>query len=248
MSETPAGRVAQWRERQEKAGYCQLNLWVKVDVPGKIDALARLRNQPKGDAVRDAVLSLLQREHSGGGDLHLEPRQEHRLMMQIQQQILERLAAAGAISAAALSTPTTAPPPLRPPLPPGMAQCKNGHEPHPKGTACPGCRNARQQRFREKQDAHEPAPASGPPPAPVAAPREDEGRILGGEDCPWYDQRKYMLGPLCKARHEWGTTGQSLRGIRPHGKHDECPQCKRDRTAAGRKQRAATRGAEEVTA
>jgi hypothetical protein len=82
----------------------------------------------------------------------------------------------------------------------------------------------------------------------VAAPSEDEGRILGTEDVPWYDQRKRMLGTLCKDKHEWGTTGQSLGGIRKNGKYSECLQCQRERMADERKKHTAASEDEDATA
>ena len=54
-----------------------------------------------------------------------------------------------------------------------------------------------------------------------------------------------MLGPLCGAEHEHGTTGYSLRAIRENGRYGECMQCKADRTARGRRKSHVSNGVDE---
>jgi hypothetical protein len=229
MSEA-SERLERWRTKKRKDGYRYIGLWVEGHVKGRIDELAWLRQQTPGDAVRDAVLKLLAAEQNGGGDLRLEARQEHRMAAKIREDILKDLVASGTIPAAILSPLSVVTPPLRPPPPAGMVYCRKGHDPHPQGKECPTCRRDRQRQFR----------ATHPAPTLSAA----ELHAPFPEGCPPYDRRSQMLGPLCPKGHEHGTTGQSLRGIRRNGKYDECLQCKRDRTAAGRKKRTASPAAQ----
>ena len=221
-------RLERWRQKKRKGGYRYLGLWVEGHVKGKIDELAWRRQQTPGDAVRDAVVKLLAAEETGGGDLRLEPRQEHRMEAKIREDILKQLAAAGAIAPSALSTPSVVAPPLRPPPPAGMVYCRNGHDPHPDGKECLACVRDRQQKFRDKQ--HTPAPELS----------EEDVVTPFAEDCPAYDRRTRMLGPLCSKGHAHGTTGQSLCTKRKNGKHGECVRCHADAQAARRKQRATT--------
>jgi hypothetical protein len=74
---------------------------------------------------------------------------------------------------------------------------------------------------------------------------EEELRAPFPEGCPPYDRRKRMLGPLCGAEHEHGTTGYSLRAIRENGRYGECMQCKAARTARGRRKSHVSNGVDE---
>jgi hypothetical protein len=203
-------RLERWRQKKRKGGYRYIGLWVEGHVKGQIDELAWRRQQTPGDAVRDAVVKLLAAEETGGGDLRLEPRQEHRMEAKIREDILKQLAAAGAIRPAVLSTPSVVVPPLRPPPPAGMVSCRKGHDPHPEGKECPACVRDRQQRFRDKQQAQgQPSPA---PHRGDAAPQPE-----GPVGCPPFDTTKYRLGKLCPQKHAWGDTGQSLRAANKAG-------------------------------
>ena len=50
-------------------------------------------------------------------------------------------------------------------------------------------------------------------------------------DIPPFDTMKFVLGPLCKKKHQYYGTGQTLRRVKSHG----CPQCDVERTRAKRK-------------
>jgi hypothetical protein len=64
--------------------------------------------------------------------------------------------------------------------------------------------------------ALEPAPTSAPPvDVPQAAETVTESQN-GEADIPPYDTSKYALGKLCPRRHDYHSTGQSLRHLRRH--------------------------------
>src|SRR5262245_54966682 len=58
-----------------------------------------------------------------------------------------------------------------------------------------------------------------------------EGSSLG--QAPAYDTDRYYLGTLCPRRHEWQSTGQSLR----HTRNRVCLECDREKTAERRQAR-----------
>ena len=57
---------------------------------------------------------------------------------------------------------------------------------------------------------------------------------IGSDACPWYDDSKYALKPLCKRKHEWGYTGQSLKT-----KNNTCTVCREEHRLAKRQATAA---------
>jgi hypothetical protein len=54
---------------------------------------------------------------------------------------------------------------------------------------------------------------------------------LSDIDVPPFDTSKFLLGPLCKKKHDYYGTGHTLRRVKSHG----CPQCDVERTRAQRK-------------
>jgi Arc/MetJ-type ribon-helix-helix transcriptional regulator len=54
---------------------------------------------------------------------------------------------------------------------------------------------------------------------------------LSDIDVPPFDTSKFLLGPLCKKKHDYYGTGHTLRRVKSHG----CPQCDVERTREQRK-------------
>jgi hypothetical protein len=71
---------------------------------------------------------------------------------------------------------------------------------------------------------------------PVSDMSYDSNTVLqeraGQTTIPWYNTKKYMLGEICRQRHDYHGTGQSLR--QRGGKH-ECVECKNARNRAYKK-------------
>ena len=150
MSEA-AERVEAWRRAKRHEGYRQVALWLPADFKGKLDALAYARHQDIATCVMEAVEYL---EHKQGTlkPLRLDAHQQRRLEEKITTNVLQRLATLGVLDAAAVATEAAGP--LRPeaPLPVGMKQCRQGHEPYPATKAeCPGCVRARKRRQMERK-------------------------------------------------------------------------------------------------
>jgi hypothetical protein len=74
----------------------------------------------------------------------------------------------------------------------------------------------------------------------VASGEEYNGNTISkapdSEACPPFDTARYVLGKLCPQKHEWGTTGQSLRRLPNRG-------CKTCENMAKKQARAAKRQA-----
>ena len=144
MSEA-AERVEAWRRAKRQEGYRQVALWLPADFKGKLDALAYARHQDIATCVMDAVEYL---EHKQGTlkPLRLDAHQQRRLEEKITTNVLHRLATLGVLDEAAGALLPEAP------LPVGMKQCRQGHEPYPATKAeCPGCVRARKRRQMERK-------------------------------------------------------------------------------------------------
>jgi hypothetical protein len=97
-------------------------------------------------------------------------------------------------------------------------------------------------------DAEEPAPAHlgiqkayTPTTAPTESVIQEAYAPVLTPDAPLYDEAKYHLGPLCKARHAYGTTGQTLRR-RGSNACLECELARRRQRRARRRPQAAPPG------
>jgi hypothetical protein len=148
MSEA-AERVEAWRRAKRHEGYRQVALWLPADFKGKLDALAYARHQDIATCVMDAVEYL---EHKQGTlkPLRLDAHQQRRLEEKITTNVLQRLATLGVLDAAAVASEAAGALLPDAPLPAGMKQCRQGHEPYPATKAeCPGCVRARKRRHRQ---------------------------------------------------------------------------------------------------
>jgi hypothetical protein len=66
----------------------------------------------------------------------------------------------------------------------------------------------------------------------VAAPQVEV--LQEAPHCPAFDSAKFFLGTLCRRRHEWGTTGQSLRR---RNAARQCAECVRINIRNSRRRR-----------
>ena len=57
MSEA-AEKMKAWRRAKRQAGQCQLQYWFPRDLPGRIKALAAIRQQDPAACVQDAITAL----------------------------------------------------------------------------------------------------------------------------------------------------------------------------------------------
>jgi hypothetical protein len=150
MSEA-AERVEAWRRAKRHEGYRQVALWLPADFKGKLDALAYARHQDIATCVMDAVEYLANKQGTLK-PLRLDAHQQRRLEEKIMTTVLHRLATLGILDAAAVPTEATGARRPEAPLPVGMKQCRQGHEPYPATKAeCLGCVRARKRRQMERK-------------------------------------------------------------------------------------------------
>jgi len=158
---TPAARVEAWRQAKRKQGYKFVGLWMTPAGKGELDAVAWTRGQQDlGDCVLDLVR--FYQAANGKADIRLEARQRHRMMQEIEENLIKRLVAHGDVSATALSAPAVEPPPIQEPPAEGMLRCHKGtgHPDYPavskSGTPrkkCPACDSEQHQAKRDEQKA-----------------------------------------------------------------------------------------------
>ena len=148
MSEA-AERVEAWRREKRKAGYRPVLLWLPIEAKSALDALAYTRHQDMAACVVDAIRALATSQGTRKS-LRLDAHQLATLKADLTADILAQLAEQGApVPLPRATVPTEAPTPAAP-LPVGMKQCRQAHEPYPATRAeCPHCARDRKRRHRQ---------------------------------------------------------------------------------------------------
>jgi hypothetical protein len=131
---------------------------------GELDAVAW--SMGKAKKLGDCVLELVRfyAANQGKADIRLEARQQHRMMQEIEENLIKRLVAHGQLAPPALSAPAVVPPPIQEPPADGMLRChkEKGHPDYPAFSKsgkpqkkCPKCDAEQHQERRAKEKAQQ---------------------------------------------------------------------------------------------